>query len=102
MVFHEIFWLNKAIDNNQSQNHFTFCPRDFRRSKKSTCGQLNYNPIIPPCHDMTFLLEAHDATQSHFKDATEHKQQRPPQLRKRHLKSEFALPQTLSRLFHLV
>ena len=30
------------------------------------------------------------------------KQQRRRRLRKRHLKSEFALPQTLSRLFHLV
>ena len=30
------------------------------------------------------------------------KQQRTPRLRKRHLKSEFALLQTLSRLFHLV
>ena len=30
------------------------------------------------------------------------KQQRRPRLRKRQLKSEFALPQTLSRLFHLV
>ena len=30
------------------------------------------------------------------------KQQRRRQLRKRHLKSELALPQTLSRLFHLV
>ena len=30
------------------------------------------------------------------------KQQRRRQLRKRHLKNEFALPQTLSRLFHLV
>ena len=30
------------------------------------------------------------------------KQQRRRQLRKRHLKSKLALPQTLSRLFHLV
>ena len=30
------------------------------------------------------------------------KQRRRRRLRKRHLKSEFALPQTLSRLFHLV
>ena len=30
------------------------------------------------------------------------KQQRRRQLRKRHLKSELALPQNLSRLFHLV
>ena len=30
------------------------------------------------------------------------KQQRRRRLRKRHLKSEFALPQTLSRLFYLV
>ena len=30
------------------------------------------------------------------------KQQRRRRVRKRHLKSEFALPQTLSRLFHLV
>ena len=30
------------------------------------------------------------------------KQQRRRRLRKRHLKSEFALPETLSRLFHLV
>ena len=30
------------------------------------------------------------------------KQQQRRRLRKRHLKSEFALPQTLSRLFHLV
>ena len=29
-------------------------------------------------------------------------QQQGRRLRKRHLKSEFALPQTLSRLFHLV
>ena len=32
----------------------------------------------------------------------EFQQQRRRRLRKRHLKSEFALPQTLSRLFHLV
>ena len=30
------------------------------------------------------------------------KQQQQRRLRKRHLKSEFALPQTLSRLLHLV
>ena len=35
-------------------------------------------------------------------DNRELKQQRRRRLRKRHLKSEFALPQTLSRLFYLV
>ena len=39
---------------------------------------------------------------SHRGIVRELKQQRPWRLRKRHLKSEFALPQTLSRLFHLV
>ena len=35
-------------------------------------------------------------------DNRELKQQRRRRLRKRHLKSEFALPQTLSPLFHLL
>ena len=36
------------------------------------------------------------------RDKGEFTQRRRRRLRKRHLKTEFALPQTLSRLFHLV
>ena len=47
-------------------------------------------------------MEQHRRTVQSEPVNRELKQQRRRRLRKRHLKSEFALPQTLSRLLHLV
>ena len=54
------------------------------------------------CFTFTFYLIGFELLVFYSQNIRELKQQRRRRLRKRHLKSEFASPQTLSRLFHLL
>ena len=66
-------------------------------------GHKTYSNISVSCLRITKWLQLQlTMPGSHLYNIREFKQQQRWQLRKHHLKSEFALPQTLSHLFHLV
>lgn len=66
----------------------------------SSCSTLHVGPTNPDNHTCRFFLDPEIVCSSDDNSKLNH--QRWRRLRKRHLKSEFRLPQTFLHLFHLI